>query len=70
MIVLTAEQAEEVRGPTATGAALEPVSLADGVTFVLPEAVLSDPAHAERRAMLESLPRRGVGTHEWPATEE
>lgn len=69
MIVLTAEQAEEVRGPTATGAALEPVALADGVTFVLPEAVLDDPAHAGRRDYLASLPRRNIAQNEWPQSE-
>ena len=69
MIVLTAEQAEEVRGPTASGSALEPVALADGVTLVLPEAVLNDPAHAAHQAFLASLPTREIAQNEWPQSE-
>jgi membrane-bound inhibitor of C-type lysozyme len=56
MIILTAPQAAAVRGETSAGAALDPVALADGVTFVLPEKVLSDPAHAARHALLAALP--------------
>ena len=69
MIVLTAEQADAVRGVTGQGAALEPVALADGVTFALPEAVLSDPAHTEHRDYLLGLPRRAIQANEWPQSE-
>lgn len=70
MIVLTATEAEQVRGGSSAGAALEPVALADGVTFVLPEAVLDDPAHADKHNMLLGLPRREIGSHEWWAASE
>lgn len=65
-IILTAAQAEEVRGPTAPGAALEPALLADGVTYALPASILDDPAHVEWHAFLSALPRRGVAPEEWP----
>lgn len=73
MIILTAAQAAQVRGQDATedqfDAALEPVALADGVTYVLPEAVLTDPAHAAKQALLAGLPRRTVAANEWPVSE-
>lgn len=69
MIVLTASEADAVRGATAAGAALEPVALADGVTFVLPEAVLSDLAHADKHNILLALPRREIAAHEWVQSE-
>lgn len=65
MIVLTSEQAAEVRGPTSEGCALEPVALADGVTFVLPETVLEDPAHQQHHEALALLPRREIEPGEW-----
>lgn len=65
-IILTAAQADEVRGPTAPGAALEPALLADGVTYVLPAAILADPAHWEWHAFLSALPQRLVAPEEWP----
>ena len=57
MILLTAGEAEAVRGPSGTvdHAALAPVALIDG-RFILPAAVLDDPAHAEHHAMLATLP--------------
>lgn len=70
MIVLNAAQAAAVTGPTAEGHALEPVPLADGATWVLPLAVLSDPAHASRHAELEALPTRDVAAEEFPSAEE
>jgi len=69
MIVLTASEADAVRGASGAGAALEPVALADGVTFVLPEAVLTDPAHAAHRDYLLGLPRRAIDASEWPQSE-
>ena len=57
LILLNAGQADAVRGPSATveGAALEPIALVDG-RFILPLAVLEDPAHALHRAPLAALP--------------
>ncbi|OYX74488.1 MAG: hypothetical protein B7Y95_06560 [Rhizobiales bacterium 32-66-11] len=68
-LLLTADLAEEVRGPTVPGAALAPVLLADGVTFVLPASVLDDPAHAVRQPQLAACARRIVLPQEWPATD-
>lgn len=45
-ITLTAAEAAKVRGKTSAGHALDPVPLADGVTYILPLSVLTDPAHA------------------------
>ena len=45
-IILTKEEADALRGPTGAYAALRPVELKDG-TFILPAAVLTDPAHAK-----------------------
>ncbi|OYX80134.1 MAG: hypothetical protein B7Y77_00960 [Bradyrhizobium sp. 35-63-5] len=65
-IILTSEQAEAVGGPTGPGAALVPVPLANGLTYVLPAAVLDDPAHEVRHAALAVLPMRPVAADEWP----
>jgi hypothetical protein len=43
--------------------------LADGKTYVLPEDVLDDPAHAVRRDLLAGLPRRAIADDEWPAAD-
>ncbi|MEX0853644.1 MAG: hypothetical protein WD036_10250 [Bauldia sp.] len=65
MIILTAAEADKVRGlsPTDPTAAIEPVPLkpapgsdpGDG-TFLLSEQVLVDPAHADVRHFLAALP--------------
>jgi len=65
VIILNASEADQVRGETTDGAALDPIKLADGVTFVLPEAVLTDPAHESKRAFLATLPMRVVGANEY-----
>ena len=65
MIVLTLEQAEQVKGPTTPGHALDPVLLADGETWVLSEAVLADPAHADLHDFLSGLPTREVAPEEY-----
>ena len=49
-IALDATQAQKLRGITSPGHALDPLGLADGVTFILPLEVLDDPAHAEALA--------------------
>ncbi|MBZ9975470.1 hypothetical protein [Mesorhizobium sp. BR-1-1-10] len=59
MIILTAQQADHVRGPTGNGAALDPRELPDGV-FILPEAVLTDPNHAMHHDFLAAMPTRTV----------
>lgn len=61
MIILTAAQASQVRGQSSTAgwAALAPVLLYDG-TFMLSENVLTDPAHADAKAFLSTLPKQTV----------
>jgi len=61
LILLSAEDADAVRGPSATveGAALDPVELTDG-RFILSTEVLGDPAHAAHRDRLASLPTADV----------
>ncbi len=54
MILLLEADANSVRGLTVLGHALAPVPLKDG-TFVLPMAVLDDPHHAARHALLASF---------------
>lgn len=66
MIILTASQAIQVSGETSAGSELRPVLLADGVTFVLPQEVLADLAHAEHHAFLSTLPARDILPEEWP----
>lgn len=58
MIVLTDAETDQVRATTTEGHALDPIPLADGDTWVLPEAVLSDPAHADLHDFLAGLPTR------------
>ncbi len=60
-VVLTAEIAAKIAGGSKRRAyaKLEPVPLADG-TFMLPVTVLDDPAHADVRADLATLPRAAV----------
>lgn len=65
-LILTAAQADDLRGPSGAGAELAPLPLSDGVTFVLPARVRDDPAHAERHAALEALPRRAVAPEDFP----
>lgn len=55
-IILTAEQADHVRGPTITPGFLNPIER-DGGWFILPAAVLDDPLHEERREYLLGLPQ-------------
>jgi hypothetical protein len=69
-IILTAAEADAVRGASGPFAALDPAALADGVSHVLPEVVLSDPAHAARHAVLSVLPVREVAPEEWPPRSE
>lgn len=68
-IILTEAQADHVRGPTANSAALSPVALASGTEWVLPVAVLSDPAHAIHHDYLSALPQRAVSADEFPQSD-
>jgi hypothetical protein len=62
MIMLTDIEAEQVRGPSAADplAALEPVPEPGGDRWMLPLAVLDDPAHAAHRDFLAGLPQEDV----------
>lgn len=64
MIILTKEQADNVRGLTKRGHALAPRLLADG-TYALPERCKDDPEHAVHSAFLKALPTRAVLEAEW-----
>lgn len=66
MIILTHEQANQVRGITTDGHALIPEPLVDG-TFVLPEVAVTDPAHAPHHEALAALPTRDVAEDEYLA---
>lgn len=57
LILLTAEQADIVRGPSSVDPAAQivPRPLMDG-RYVLNAAILDAPAHAEHSALLASLP--------------
>lgn len=61
-ILLTSAQADHVRGITARGAALMPIAIIPllGASYVLPDAVLSDPAHGMHKAYLSACPRTDV----------
>jgi hypothetical protein len=75
MIILTQVETEQLCGPPVDGqyvmrftgddTALHPVLLLDG-TFVLPEDVLTDPAHAAAYDALSVLPTREVAEDEYP----
>jgi hypothetical protein len=65
MIILTQEQADTVRGPTGPLAALDPVPLANGTEWVLPESVLTAPEHQMHHALLDTLPKREIAPNEW-----
>lgn len=70
MIILTQTESDAVRGETAPGYRLEPLPLANGTEWVLPEAVLDDPAHAVHHDLLAGLPRRDVAAGEWVQPNE
>jgi len=58
VILLTAKQADQVRGVSVMdpSAALDPVAISDG-RFILPIEVLDDPAHAKHHEFLSGLPK-------------
>lgn len=67
-ILLTAAQADHVRGPSTVmpSAALVPIERRGGL-FVLGADVLADPAHAAHREYLSMLPQLDVGDPSLPA---
>lgn len=56
MMILSADEAKQVRGPSGPMASIEPVALTDG-RFILGDEVLDDPAHAKFRDMLGKMPK-------------
>lgn len=70
-ILLTAGQAEHVRGPSGVSpsAALDPVERQGGL-FVLGIDVLGDPAHVTHRNFLSALPQLDSEDPSFPATIE
>lgn len=67
-ILLTAAEADQVRGPSATDphAALHPVEREGGV-FILGVEVLQDVAHRAHWAFLETLPTKDSNDADFPA---
>lgn len=65
MITMTPEEAVAVAGPSTDISQLRPIALADGVTFVLPLAVLDDPEHANKHDLLLTFPQREIAPEEW-----
>lgn len=65
-LILTAAAADALAGPTGAGAALAPVALTDGVTFVLPLGVRTDLAHQAVAAALAALPEAWVDATRFP----
>jgi hypothetical protein len=63
MIILTEQQAEQVRG-IVNNAGLDPILLKTG-EYVLGEQVLLDAAHAHHHELLASLPKREVTPSEY-----
>ncbi|MFG1429159.1 hypothetical protein [Roseixanthobacter glucoisosaccharinicivorans] len=69
-LILDHTTADAVRGPTAPGAALAPVLLADGATWVLPEVCATAPEHVMHHALLAIMPVREVAGAEWQPSVE
>lgn len=70
MLILNAAQAAALSGDSGSGALLEPRPLADGLRWVLPLAVLSDPAHAARMDVLSALPVADVTAADFPVVDD
>lgn len=54
-LIMDAATAKQIVGKTSATTELVPVQLKDG-SFILPDVVLSDPAHQARKATLQPLP--------------
>ena len=65
-IVLTADQAAQVRGPALPPYALEPIERQGGV-FILPADVLDHPAYEMHAEILAALPRLDSADPSFPA---
>ena len=59
LIILTAAEADKVRGMSSPMAAIEPILLKDG-TFMLGVEVLADPAHAKHLSVFDPLPKAEI----------
>jgi hypothetical protein len=70
-IILNADQADQVRGLSATDpmSALNPIERQGGV-FILGAAVLDDPAHAVHHALLFALPQMDSADPAFPPAIE
>ena len=66
-IILNAEQADQVRGPSATdpSAALDPIARQGGA-FILGLRVLTDPAHEAHWSFLSALPQLDTSDPAFP----
>lgn len=63
-LILSAEQAKQIRGESSPGHSLDPRELADG-TFALPVEVLRDPNHAKVLSVLSKVPRLEAKNVDW-----
>jgi len=68
MIILTEQQAEQVRG-IVNNAGLDPILLKSG-EYALGEQVLLDAAHAHHHELLASLPKREVSPSEYEGYDD
>lgn len=68
-IILTPEQADQVRGPTTPPAVLMPVERQGGV-YILGVEVLADAAHAEWHDYLAALPTLDISDPNFPPVIE
>ncbi len=69
-IILTAAEADQVRGETVPGHTIEPILLKDGAYAVPPE-VLKDRHHAAKHGFLKQRPARAVkGSERTTAAEQ
>ncbi|MFG1461710.1 hypothetical protein V5F77_02340 [Xanthobacter sp. DSM 24535] len=64
-LILDHDTAQAVRGPTDPGYGLDPVELADGVSWVLPAEALTAPEHAMHHEVLATMLVRAVAPDEW-----
>lgn len=53
-ITLTKVQGDPIRGVTSLGNALDPIVLADAITYILPPVILTDPAHTAKLAQYKT----------------
>lgn len=71
VIILTAEQAQEVRGTHGKYSGLDPVQLADGISYFLPVEVLENNDLPETIiAILEQFPQRELNDEEFIQGEQ